>query len=861
MEAKAQAAAIESLAKEKIKDYADLSKENQSMIRKVLREAEANGISKADALSYARVAARSGLDITFDKKACYNKEKGTYAAGFYDPEANRITVNPETKKKHAALLIHELSHAMRSYRTKGGEVKYFIDEDAKISEALKNEIEKQYADENGNIDDDLVADEASSYYAEAIFGTEGAIDLLLGEKPTLKQKILSFFKKSAQDYSSDEALSRESRKFLRNFKKAFDAFAARNRGRNAEAGNAGDQSARRYAFAGTNAETADRMNLSTAEKMLADGVDPETVRKETGWFKSYDGKWRFEISDFDSALIEKPNLTKHEDNREVYFTGKLSDVLNHKDLFAAYPKLKDINIIIQKTEFGVDAIYQPKSNYITLSIKQFKRRTKAYLDYLNGGRKAEIEKIEATPEYKAYNHLYDDEVTDSMEPEAWLKAEAEARDKFFSSELGKRYYQLMWGKNGFAGETFELGWGDAAKEVLIHELQHAIQSEEGFASGTNTRDANYDRNAGEIEARDSAKRIKMTDEERKNTRPDIDRTDVVLKGGTVSYLAKNEYDAEKASIHEQIREHQHELNQLPVAFAAKLPYKVGKAYEAGTWAIGEMKKYGYQVDRQGFGKVYFDEEDIRDAMKYLDTDEEKISIVSIYKVLKRGIQIGEHGNHKNRGKHTITFAAPVEINGVRGNVAVVVNMRNNRYKVHRILMPDGSIFKFDEKLKNNAEQEMQRGVPKGSLANATSSASNPIIPDSTEKINPSDEISLEKSSDSRRYAMEDIDPAAVALPRKAGTMSVGQYKKRVADLMKTKSYSKDQIYDIVKKLPMADMASEKTREQITEAVWQIYNEQLTASERQEAARDISLFLVARLMTEAKVDNPLTFIRS
>ena len=118
----------------------------------------------------------------------------------------------------------------------------------------------------------------------------------------------------------------------------------------------------------------------------------------------------------------------------------------------------------------------------------------------------------------------------------------------------------------------------------------------------------------------------------------------------------------------------------------------------------------------------FDETSIRDAMKYLDTDAEKVSIVGIYKVIKQGIVIGEHGNHKDRGKHTITFGAPVVINGTRGNMAVVVNMRNNKYKVHRILMPDGSVFKFED-IKNDAEQEMQRGVPKGSLANATSSAS------------------------------------------------------------------------------------------------------------------------------------------
>ena len=252
-EARAQAAAIESLAKEKIKGYADLSKPNQSMVRKVLREAMASGISEKDALSYARVSARSGLDIVFDKKACYKgkNEAGedVYHAGFYDPEGNRIVINPETKRKHAALLIHELSHAIRSYIGKDGKRHYKagIDDVTKISDEMWDKINADYGD--GTISEtqtEFRIDEASAYYAEKMLGTDTAIDLLLGEKPTLQQKILSFFKKSAQDYSSDEALSRESRKLLRNFKKTFDAFAARNQGRNIEARNDGDVNARRY---------------------------------------------------------------------------------------------------------------------------------------------------------------------------------------------------------------------------------------------------------------------------------------------------------------------------------------------------------------------------------------------------------------------------------------------------------------------------------------------------------------------------------------------------------------------------------------------------------------------------------------
>ena len=49
-----------------------------------------------------------------------------------------------------------------------------------------------------------------------------------------------------------------------------------------------------------------------------------------------------------------------------------------------------------------------------------------------------------------------------------------------------------------------------------------------FICAENTRDKNYDRNAGEIEAFDVGRRASLTAEERKNTRPDIDREDVVF---------------------------------------------------------------------------------------------------------------------------------------------------------------------------------------------------------------------------------------------------------------------------------------------------------------------------------------------
>jgi hypothetical protein len=230
---------IDSYAAENIEGYSSLGEANKSMIRQVVREGRATGISGEDTLRYARVAAKTGVNVTFDKQEAYKgkNEAGedVYHAAVYDPENNRIIVNPETKKKHTVLLMHELSHAMRKY-VKGGNIKYAFDEDAKLSKDMWKAIEKYYADENGKLDAELALDEASAYYAEALFGTDTAIDLLLGKKQTLKEKILSFFAKSAEYYSSDSALSKEARRQFRKYKKMFDSFAARNQGRNAEVG-------------------------------------------------------------------------------------------------------------------------------------------------------------------------------------------------------------------------------------------------------------------------------------------------------------------------------------------------------------------------------------------------------------------------------------------------------------------------------------------------------------------------------------------------------------------------------------------------------------------------------------------------
>lgn len=253
----------------------------------------------------------------------------------------------------------------------------------------------------------------------------------------------------------------------------------------------------KYSMGGLKAETADKSALEKAMELEKDGTDSEKIRKETGWFKGYDGKWRFEIDDSElkfktdieknrAAAIELAKMkvksaeleekivndtaTKAEENEYYnldekmieYRKGvKLSDVINHPKLFEAYPQLKNVDVYYEISSVN-RGVYSSNGNVIMLNPM----------------------------------HTIDEQ-----------------------------------------------------KEAIIHEIQHAIQGIENFANGSNLeywKNLGYSdeeamemyyNTAGEREARDVSARRDYNAEQRKNIRPDIDRKDVVFaNSGDAGYL-------------------------------------------------------------------------------------------------------------------------------------------------------------------------------------------------------------------------------------------------------------------------------------------------------------------------------------
>lgn len=129
----------------------------------------------------------------------------------------------------------------------------------------------------------------------------------------------------------------------------------------------------RFSFAGENAQTAYRDLLSQAQARTEAGEDAELVRTQTGWFVGNDQRWRFEIDDSKASLpdnwYQDGEANGHPVTRMDGYLGdhlaelhpvaaarlgrttlSVTGILNHPQLFAAYPELSTINVVLERSD-------------------------------------------------------------------------------------------------------------------------------------------------------------------------------------------------------------------------------------------------------------------------------------------------------------------------------------------------------------------------------------------------------------------------------------------------------------------------------------------------------------------------------
>ena len=226
-----QSMEIDTMAAEKIPEYHTLSEPNRQAVRMTIRQAQAHGMAESDVTTFARVAARSGLNIVFDGKRS--------AVGDASISGSTVYIDPKASKERirTRLLLHEVGHAL--LRTKEGQNNLMLEAFRHIAPERSKRIYERYAalyKSQGMSREQylpIINEEIAAAYIEDVLGDSEAWEYILDKEPSLSDKVLGFFSKAAKDYASDEGLSAEARRLLRSYKKLFDRFAKQNQGNNA----------------------------------------------------------------------------------------------------------------------------------------------------------------------------------------------------------------------------------------------------------------------------------------------------------------------------------------------------------------------------------------------------------------------------------------------------------------------------------------------------------------------------------------------------------------------------------------------------------------------------------------------------
>lgn len=613
---------------------------------------------------------------------------------------------------------------------------------------------------------------------------------------------------------------------------------------------------RQYSFAGQKASTANLEHLKNAQEMETLGADMKSIRKATGWFKGMDGKWRFEIDDSEmtyhrggDAVFSRdhPDYAEYQKLMRKWMTGEvtaeeetrlrqmdetwgreygrlservdrgnatLEDILDYEALFRAYPQLRRTKVEFADMPKNTMGSYSPSQNLITLS-NELRNAPESTLVH-------EIQHAIQNAEgfTRGSNREYWEEKLTSGD-KIQSKGFQDAREKLIQFQLDKANEEALALKDKIeqAGELdddlteYDRLWEEAERRGLDGKINEYYDLLDNYYTqmnrpGNSVPSELYYSTAGEIEARDAASRRTLTPEERKNKSPNLGDENTVFAEDEASgrWYSAEEYDPETASIKEQIAHSKDELNKMSPVAEKTVPKTLDRAADAFKWVEEMYASIAYTVHRDNFGDIRVSRKDISKGLRYAKTPEERAGIALVPEVLKYGREIGAHENHKGRSKSTITFAGPVVMNGVRGNMAVLVNRNNDNYNAHRIVMPDGSVFKFSDEKIDTTPERSQGVAQTRSLAETADAVSENSIPTNTQSVNKQFSVS-ERTPDqkkeilaqARRYASGEIgkDEFFRHMDRIDGTRRSAPSRNAYRQPPKNQSYSDEarEIYD------------------------------------------------------------------
>lgn len=487
--------------------------------------------------------------------------------GVAERETNRIVMRVDSRKKTASELgLHEIAH----FRSTRENVEAFAAAVQDSGDGWRDTLEEYRERYKGaaNNYEGMTPEDADLYVWEEIMGDAYAGIDCFGQ--TASQYHTEAVR--AIDGGSGATPAQEAQRTSSAIQKETSAASDRKTGPPA-----------RFSYAGKNANGANLDSLREAQEMQAAGADMESIRKATGWHEGMDGKWRWEIDDSKmeyhragDALFGRNHpeyaeqqrleqkmlygeLTDAEQARLRALTetwgrersrlservergnARLEDVLDHEELFRAYPQLRHVRVVFDETPKGVLGNFSAEGNQITIS----EELRDAPQDVLIHEIQHAIQNAEGFA--KGSNRQYwEEKLTNGDEIQS--KGFQEAREKLIQFQLDEANEEVLALRDQLekAGELddgfreYDRIWEEAERRGLDKKINEYYDLRENYYDQLHKPQRSvpselYYNTAGEIEARDAANRRPMSSETRNRIKPDYGNGDTVFANGEDSY--------------------------------------------------------------------------------------------------------------------------------------------------------------------------------------------------------------------------------------------------------------------------------------------------------------------------------------
>lgn len=487
--------------------------------------------------------------------------------GVAERETNRIVMRVDSRKKTASELgLHEIAH----FRSTRENVEAFAAAVQDSGDGWRDTLEEYRERYKGaaNNYEGMTPEDADLYVWEEIMGDAYAGIDCFGQ--TASQYHTEAVR--AIDGGSGAIPAQEAQRASSAIQKETSAASERKTGPPA-----------RFSYAGRNANGANLESLREAQEMQQAGADMESIRKATGWHEGMDGKWRWEIDDSKmeyhragDALFGRNHpeyaeqqrleqkmlygeLTDTEQARLRALTetwgrernrlservergnARLEDVLDHEELFRAYPQLRHVRVVFDEMPKGVLGSFSAEGNQITIS----EELRDAPQDVLIHEIQHAIQNAEGFA--KGSNRQYwEEKLTNGDEIQS--KGFQEAREKLIQFQLDEANEEVLALRDRLekAGELddgfreYDRIWEEAERRGLDKKFNEYYDLRENYYDQLHKPQRSvpselYYNTAGEIEARDAANRRPMSSETRKRIKPDYGNGDTVFANGEDSY--------------------------------------------------------------------------------------------------------------------------------------------------------------------------------------------------------------------------------------------------------------------------------------------------------------------------------------